>query len=44
MCEQIAGALVKVQTDSAALGWGLRFCTCTKVPGDADATGPKTRL
>lgn len=35
------GAFVKMQTDSAGLGWGLRRCISTKFASHAAAAGPK---
>lgn len=31
-----------VDFDAKGLGWGLRFCFCTMLLGDADRAGPQT--
>ena len=40
---QLASPTPRV-SDSVGLGWGLRICISSKVPGDADAAGPRGPL
>lgn len=36
------GVLLNSDSDSEGLGWDLRFGISNKLPGDADAVGPRT--
>ena len=41
-CPGILGS--KVDFDAIGLGWGLRFCFSTNLPGDADGVGPPDHI
>lgn len=38
-CAITRGISVNAGSDSAGLGWGLKFYISSKLPSDADATG-----